>query len=188
MQESTSNTKELYEQKKAEREKLGQKERMRIRLVSWGRGLAIVAIVGAAIAGGAWWFAKSGVATFSLANTCIDHSPGIAMHIHPHLEIMIDDKREAIPSGVGVSPLCMKTIHTHDSSGKLHAESPIKRDFTLGEFFTIWEKPFSRDQILEWKRDAEHEIIVTVDGIPSDAYENTVLRDGQHVAISYKKI
>ena len=29
--------------------------------------------------------------------------------------------------------------HTHDSTGIIHIESPLKRDFTLGQFFDVWK-------------------------------------------------
>lgn len=38
-------------------------------------------------------------------------------------------------------------IHTHDDTGIIHIESPVKRDFTLADFFAVWNKPFSKDQI-----------------------------------------
>jgi hypothetical protein len=31
-------------------------------------------------------------------------------------------------------------LHTHDETGVIHIESPIRKDFTLGQFLDIWRK------------------------------------------------
>jgi hypothetical protein len=31
-------------------------------------------------------------------------------------------------------------LHTHDDSGIIHIESPVNRDYTLGQFFDVWNK------------------------------------------------
>lgn len=108
-----------------------------------------------------------------------------AFHIHPVLSIVINGKAEVMPSGIGISALCMNSLHTHDQSGTIHVESPEQRDFTLSDFFAVWNKTFSKDQILDSKVDATHEITVTVNGTKVDTYENTVLSDKDQIVISY---
>lgn len=108
-------------------------------------------------------------------------------HIHPILKIILDGKDQIIPAGIGIRPNCMNSIHTHDASGMLHVESPEKRDFVLADFFAVWSKPFSQDQILDMKTDATHTIRVTVNGQEVTTYENTVLRDKDQIVISYEQ-
>jgi hypothetical protein len=69
---------------------------------------------------------------------------GSVLHIHQHLDLYIDGKTVAIPEGIGVneSEGFISPIHTHDTTGIIHVESPIKQDFTLGQFFTIWGVKF----------------------------------------------
>ncbi len=106
-------------------------------------------------------------------------------HIHPHLTIVINGATQTIPADIGISLTCMHPIHTHAATGKIHIESPVPRDFTLGDFFAVWGKTFNQNQILDSGVDASHTITVTVNGSPVDTYENTVLHDGDQIIISY---
>ena len=107
-------------------------------------------------------------------------------HIHPHLEIIINSQPQEIPANIGINAACMHPIHTHDNSGTLHIESPEKRDFTLADFFAVWGKTFTKDQILDYKADASHTIRETVNGTEVKDYENTILRDGDQIIIYYQ--
>lgn len=106
-------------------------------------------------------------------------------HIHPVLKIVIDGTEETLPVNIGIENGCMHPLHTHDSTGIVHVESPVKRDFTLGDFFAVWGKEFTRDQILDRKADDTHTITMTVNGQAADSYENTVLKDKDEIVISY---
>ncbi|MEK7507865.1 MAG: hypothetical protein AAB602_02150 [Patescibacteria group bacterium] len=109
-------------------------------------------------------------------------------HIHPHLTIKINGTQETIPANVGVTLGCMHPIHTHDGTGEIHVESPEKRDFTLGDFFAVWDKTFTKNQILESVVDNTHEIKMTVNGEQSDEFEKLVLRDKEQIVIEYEVI
>ena len=108
-------------------------------------------------------------------------------HIHSNVEIIIKGEKQTIPVGIGVKPNCMNSLHTHDSLGKLHVESPEKRDFTLADFFAVWGKPYSKDQILDSQVDDRYVIRETVNGEEVQDYENTVLKDGDQIIISYEE-
>ena len=84
----------------------------------------------------------------------------VAFHIHAHLAVFVNGRRRTIPYGIGVvPPLRLKAtadgpfvadgaafywLHTHDTSGVVHVESPVLRSYTLGEFFDIWGEPLGR--------------------------------------------
>ena len=108
-------------------------------------------------------------------------------HIHPHLEIVINGQKQEIPTDIGIVDGCMSSIHTHDSTGKIHVESPEQRDFNLDDFFFIWGKAFSKDQILDAKADQTHVILITINGKESQDYEKTILRDNDQIVISYQE-
>lgn len=110
-------------------------------------------------------------------------------HIHPHLRIVAEGKNVVIPDGIG-SPVggCERVIHTHDGTGTIHIEPNSQASFTLSDFFAVWGKVFSKDRILDYTRDAGHEIIMTVDGKPSPDLEKLVLRDKQEIMIQYRVI
>lgn len=108
-------------------------------------------------------------------------------HIHPQLKIIILGKEEAIPANIGIKTFCMNSIHTHDASGVLHVESPIQKDFTVGDFFAVWNKPYSKDQILDYKVDDKYIVRETVNGKEIQDYDNTVLHDKDQIIISYEE-
>jgi hypothetical protein len=65
----------------------------------------------------------------------------LLFHIHTHLDIFVNGQIIYIPPQIGIIPdKCIYWLHTHDGTGIIHIESPIKRDFTLGQFFDIWSK------------------------------------------------
>lgn len=107
-------------------------------------------------------------------------------HIHTSLEILIDGEKQMIPTNIGVKADCMNALHTHGTSGEIHVESPQKRDFTLADFFAVWGKTYSRDQILDSKVDDRYVIRETVNGQDIGDYENTVLKDKDKIVISYE--
>src|SRR5437867_1313611 len=65
----------------------------------------------------------------------------LAYHIHMHLEVFIDGTAEPVPAGIGInnvgptSQQFITVLHTHDTSGIIHVESPVQRSYTLGQFF-----------------------------------------------------
>lgn len=107
-------------------------------------------------------------------------------HIHPNLKIMAYGQLQEIPADIGVNNICMHPLHTHDASGKIHVESPEKRDFTLGDFFAVWNKTFTKDQILDYKVDETHIIRETVNGKEVTTFENTILNDLDEIVIYYE--
>ncbi len=87
----------------------------------------------------------------------------LALHIHAHLAIYVNGAPKLLPPGIGIGPplqfeqtssgpsvasgSCFSWLHTHDSSGVVHIESPVQRVYTLGDFFDIWGQPLSATQV-----------------------------------------
>jgi hypothetical protein len=82
-------------------------------------------------------------------------------HIHTHLTVFVDGKQQQVPAGIGIpgavttptqagpfvgSGRCFYWLHTHAADGIVHIESPVKRTFTLGNFFDEWGQPLGPDQ------------------------------------------
>ena len=108
-------------------------------------------------------------------------------HIHPNLEIIINGQKQEIPTDIGIVDGCMNALHTHDNTGVIHVESPEKRDFQLSDFFAVWNKTYSKDQILDYKVDDTHTIRQTINGKETQDFENTVLYDEDQIVISYEE-
>ena len=110
----------------------------------------------------------------------------LALHIHPFLEIEINGENYPIPVNTGISAAGMRVIHTHDSTGKLHIESPYPHQFYLPDFFKIWGKPFNQSCIFEYCANASHALSVFVNGIEA-AEANIPLKDGDRIRVVYGK-
>ena len=61
----------------------------------------------------------------------------IDYHVHSHLDVFVDGKSVEVPASIGI-PGCFYLLHTHSTDGIIHAESPVNRTFTLGQFMDIW--------------------------------------------------
>jgi hypothetical protein len=87
-----------------------------------------------------------------------------AFHVHSHLDIIINGVYFLVPSQVGIPGNCFYWLHTHDESGKIHIEAPMLTDFTLGQFFDIWNKKLSNDQIFNYVANANNPLKVYING------------------------
>lgn len=94
-------------------------------------------------------------------------SEGTVLHIHQHLDIFIDGMRPTVPSEIGIltSPqLIFSPLHTHDTSGIIHVESPTEETFTLGQFFDVWGVPFTQTCLGGYCTGGRKTLQVFVDG------------------------
>jgi Zinc-finger of C2H2 type len=111
-----------------------------------------------------------------------------AMHIHAHLDIIINGVYFLVPSQIGIPSSCFYWLHTHDESGIIHIEAPMHRDFTLGQFFDIWGKKLSNDQIFNYVANANNPLNVYVNGtkVPGGTnYRDIKLNAHDEIAIVY---
>jgi hypothetical protein len=109
-------------------------------------------------------------------------------HIHVHLDIFINGNHHIIPALIGITGNCFYWLHTHDESGVIHIESIVKRDFTLGQFFDIWNKKFNNTQIFNNLVSSNNTLKVYVNGskiVDGTNYRDIVLHDHDEIAIIY---
>ena len=125
------------------------------------------------------------MSTREIATTC-DPAMGNAYHVHPQLEIWVDGVQVPVEPNIGVRAGCMTRLHAHEGDGTIHVESPVERPFTLADFFAVWGKPFSREQLLDYKAENGKKITVLVNGEPVETYEETLLTDLNKITIRYE--
>lgn len=102
---------------------------------------------------------------------------GNEVHIHAHLDIIANGNPVQIPADIGVDEARHKIspLHSHDTTGVIHIESPVKdATFTLGQFFTEWQLSLSADHIGGLATDDSHHL---------KAYVNGKLRTGDPTGI-----
>jgi hypothetical protein len=94
------------------------------------------------------------------------NAEGTAEHIHIHLDVWVDGQKVTVPQLVGIneSAQTISPLHTHDTTGVVHIESPVVKDYNLGQFMTEWGVPLNANQIGTDKVDATHTLKVYVNG------------------------
>ncbi len=110
---------------------------------------------------------------------------GSVMHIHEHLDLIINGNAVPIPAEIGIGTNFISPMHTHDITGVLHIESPVQKDFTLGQFFKEWGVAFDDTHIDSYTADASHQLIVAVNGKPITNVANYVLQAHDEIEIWY---
>jgi hypothetical protein len=92
---------------------------------------------------------------------------GTALHIHAHLDVIVNGSPVPVAALVGIDEAAQKIspLHTHDTTGVIHIESPdAKATFTLGQFFTEWQVPLSANQLGGLNVDSTHQLKEYVNG------------------------
>jgi hypothetical protein len=116
------------------------------------------------------------------------YEEGNALHIHQHLDILVNSKPVIVAAGIGINPVArfISPLHTHDVSGVIHVESDVMRDFTLGQFFDVWGVRLSKDCVGGYCAKGTDTLRVFVNGksISGDP-RNLVLREHQEIAVVY---
>jgi hypothetical protein len=94
---------------------------------------------------------------------------GSAVHIHAHLDVIVNGNPVQVPADIGVDDARQKIspLHSHDTTGVIHIESPNKNDtFTLGQFFAEWRVSLAADHIGGLTADDTHHLKAYINGTP----------------------
>jgi hypothetical protein len=91
-----------------------------------------------------------------------DSAEQTLFHIHAHLAIFVNGSARQIPAAIGIpgaqaqataqgpfiaTGTCFYWLHTHAADGIIHIESPVRRVYTLGNFFDEWGQPLGPGQV-----------------------------------------
>ena len=150
------------------------------------KALLVIGVLAIIIGGGIYW-------SQALDNSLVidgircDPTEALVYHIHAHLDIFIDGQHYTIPAGVGIKPnTCFFWLHTHDTSGVIHIESPTSKDYTLGQFFSVWGQTFSDTQVFDKVASDKETMHVYVNGKEVNGdFRNIKLNAHDEIAIVY---
>ena len=123
--------------------------------------------------------------------TC-DKVEHLVYHNHTKLVIKIQNETQNIPAGIGIIPNdCIFWLHTHDDSGIIHVESPIKTAFSLDQFLKVWDI-FDNSSFIEnfSKNNMTANVsMITENGSQSklDNYKNIILENNAIITVDLVK-
>jgi hypothetical protein len=114
---------------------------------------------------------------------------GNAVHIHAHLDVIVNGAAVPVPADIGVDDALhqISPLHSHETDGVIHIESPDPAaTFTLGQFFAEWQVSLAADHIGGLVADDVHHLRVYVNGTlrPGDP-AGLVLAAHDEIAIVY---
>jgi hypothetical protein len=113
---------------------------------------------------------------------------GSAVHIHQHLDLYVAGKKVTVPAQVGIDAggAYLSDLHTHDTSGIMHVESPSVRSFSLGQFFAVWGLRLDARCIGGLCAGGGKRLAVWVDGTPvTGDPTRIVLAEHQEIVLAY---
>jgi hypothetical protein len=116
----------------------------------------------------------------------------VAQHIHQHLDLWIDGKKQTVPADIGIDVVngFITELHVHEGeTGTIHVESPDQRDFTLGEFFAVWGVKLTKNCIGMYCSTSAKPVKWWVNGKPLTTVspEDLLLRSHQEIVGVYGK-
>lgn len=112
----------------------------------------------------------------------------LRLHIHQRMAMLVNGKFVDIPAGIGIDShfKFITELHTHDPSGIIHVESPVNRQFTLGEFFDVWGLRFTKDCLGGYCTDGNKKVRVWTNGEPVKGDpRRVVLTDHLSIVVAY---
>jgi hypothetical protein len=113
---------------------------------------------------------------------------GTVLHIHQHLDLLIDGNPITVPAGIGIPTpeTFISPLHTHDETGIIHLESPTNQDFFLGQFFDVWGLRLSSICIGGYCEDNKHKLKIFVNGVQRSGDPRQItLAAHQEIVIDY---
>jgi hypothetical protein len=113
---------------------------------------------------------------------------GQVVHIHQHLDLYVGAKTVTVPAQIGIDADggFISDLHTHETDGIMHVESPTQRAFSLGQFFAVWGLPLSAECVGSLCEQDGRQLRVWVNGqeVKADP-TRIVLEQHQEIVVAY---
>ena len=116
----------------------------------------------------------------------------LAFHIHMLLQVYVDGNPVPVPQDIGINAVggtsqqFITVLHTHDTTGIIHVESPTQTNYTLGEFFNVWGVPFSSTELGAYSNAGGKQVRVFLNGkaFTGDP-RGLVLKQHEDIVVTY---
>jgi hypothetical protein len=177
------NSNELNQHKKESHNSNISKEKPKASKSSRYKATGIAAAIAVIIVSGVYF--SENQATTTIQGVQCDPVEGSVFHIHAHLDIITNGKYVTIPAGIGIKPNeCLYWLHTHNTSGVIHIESPQQTTFTLGQFIQVWDNTSGISPSFEASVNNDKNFKVFVNGIETkDVYDKIPLSAHDEIVI-----
>lgn len=149
------------------------------------KATGIAAAIAVIIVLGVYFSESQPSSTNTVQGVQCDPVEGTTFHIHAHLDVIVDGKSATVPAGIGIKPNeCLYWLHTHNTSGVMHIESPQQMTFTLGQFIQVWDNTPGMSPNFEQLINNDKNFKVFVNGIElKDSYDKISLSAHDEIAI-----
>jgi hypothetical protein len=131
--------------------------------------------------------AQSFFGTLPIDGIRCDAQEGSVEHVHVQLQLFDRGGAVAVPAQIGIpqSGSCLYWLHTHAADGFIHIESPVRRTFTLGQFFDIWGPDLSWNRAGSVVAAHGRHLSIWVNGVAWRGHDprDIVLRDRETIVI-----
>ena len=168
--------KESHQEKSKEKSPVSKSSRYKATGIAAVIAVAIILVV---------YFSDNTAPVGTIQGVECDPTEGTVLHVHAHLDLIVDSKSATIPAGIGIKPNeCLYWLHTHNTSGVIHIESPQQTTFTLGQFIQVWDNTPGISPKFEEISHGDKNIRVFVNGVEvKDNYENIKLFAHDEIAL-----
>jgi hypothetical protein len=145
----------------------------------------IAAAIAVIIVLGVYFSESQPSSTHVIQGVQCDPTEGTVFHIHAHLDVIVDGKSVIVPAGIGIKPNeCLYWLHTHNTSGVIHIESPQQMTFTLGQFIQVWDNTSGISPNFEATINGDKNFKVIVNGFEyKDSYDKIPLSAHDEIVI-----
>ena len=109
---------------------------------------------------------------------CVNHQ-AIQNHIHLTVIAVMNGQPAALPANLGIAADCMRPLHTHDDSSRVHVESGDVGTYTLDDLFRVWgdDNPYRGVPLVGISLNATRF---------TGGSEDLVLEDGQRIVVEFR--
>ena len=203
--------KKAREEREAKERQEAESKRKRARLMRIGVGAAVVVVAAiiavVALSGGSskkqkpalaagdaqstpgpWDSGSTGVEKRAAALGLPDPSDTV-FHIHAQLSVYADGKKQKVPMNIGIDQgsQFLTSLHTHDDTGVIHMEAVQPFPFKLGQFFQVWNVPFTATQLGAYRAGKGLVLQTWVNGKQVKDGVNYVMKPHDRIVVGFGK-
>lgn len=118
---------------------------------------------------------------------CLDPTKPIVESFTFSLQVEVHGKTYPLEKTIGHDyGNCLHEIYVNDGSGTVFVRANTQEQFTLGQFFDVWHKTFTSNQVLNYRVGNGHTLKVLLNNQPVSTYRDTLLQPNEHIEVIYE--